>query len=154
MKASELIKAMESAYSTTLPEKYKNFLNNREYIKYPEIKFQGYIRGSYDLDFMNLYLADVNELGIMCGISDMDDVPWKEDYSNFIPLAALSHSEIDEPQMFLVLDVKQEGNPVLLFDQKSNWALFMLANSFESFLENLPEGKTDHKNKVLPNSEA
>ena len=149
MDAKKLIKAMETAYDVTLPARYKKFLEGGEHERYPAVKLSGYIRGPYDLNFLDELLADVAELGINAGISDMDDVPWSTDYAAYVPLASLSHEDVDEPKMFLVLDVETKGNPVLLFDQEG-WVLFPLAKTFEAFLKALPAATTAIKESFNP----
>jgi hypothetical protein len=126
----------------TLPERYRRFIDSGEYQRYPRIELAGYIRGPYDLDFVDDLLADVAELGQNAGIYDMDDVPWSDDYTGFVPLASLSHPEVDEPKVFLVHQVGGGQHRVLLFDYEG-WRLYPLADSFESFLAGLPKATND-----------
>jgi hypothetical protein len=153
MDAKTLIAKMEKHYSVKLPERYKTFLSNAEHEKHPRVKFSGYHRGPYDLDFTSDLLADVAELGMNAGISDMDDVPWDEDYAAYVPLAELSHPEVDEPKMFLVLDVKSPKHPVLLFAQEG-WKLYPIAASFDAFLAALPEAKNDISKSFRPGEDS
>jgi hypothetical protein len=139
---ASLLDRIESAYGVTLPERYRRFLESGEYRRYPRIELAGYIRGPYDMDFVDDLLADVAELGQNAGIYDMDDVPWSEDYAGYVPLASLSHPEVDEPKVFLVHQVKGDQHRVLLFDYEG-WRLYPLADSFESFLANLPRATND-----------
>lgn len=142
MSVQELLASVESAYGVKLPKRYRSFLESGENEKHPRITLSGYFTGPYDLDFTDDLLADVAELGMNAGIDDMDDVPWSDDYSAYVPLASLSHPEVDEPKMFLVLDAETEGNPVLLFHQEG-WKLYPIAKSFGAFLKDLPNAKTD-----------
>ena len=137
-----LLAQIESAYGVSLPERYRRFLREGEYQRYPRIELAGYIRGPYDLDFVDELLADVSELGQNAGIYDMDDVPWSDDYAGYVPLASLSHPEVDEPKVFLVHQVAGDQHRVLLFDYEG-WRLYPLADSFESFLAGLPRATND-----------
>jgi len=137
-----LLGQIESAYGVSLPERYRRFLREGEYQRYPRIELAGYIRGPYDLDFVDELLADVSELGQNAGIYDMDDVPWSDDYAGYVPLASLSHPEVDEPKVFLVHQVAGDQHRVLLFDYEG-WRLYPLADSFESFLAGLPRATND-----------
>ncbi len=128
--------ALEQAYGVTLPERYARFLADGDYAKHPKVVFSGFYRGEYALDFTSELLTDVVELGQNAGITDMDDVPWSTDYAGYLPIAVLSHPDVVEPKIFLVLEAKGAG-PVLLFAQEG-WELFPLADSFEAFLAGLP----------------
>jgi hypothetical protein len=72
----------------------------------------------------------------------MDDVPWSDDYAGYVPLASLSHPEVDEPKVFLVHQVAGDQHRVLLFDYEG-WRLYPLADSFDAFLANLPRATND-----------
>ena len=137
-----LLARIESSYGVTLPERYRRFIESGEYRRYPRIELAGYIRGPYDMDFVDELLPDVAELGQNAGIYDMDDVPWSDDYAGYVPLASLSHPEVDEPKVFLVHQVGGDRHRVLLFDYEG-WRLYPLADSFESFLTNLPKATND-----------
>jgi hypothetical protein len=149
----EFIAIMESAYGIKLPAMYNDFLLNEKFEDYPKIEFKGHISGEYLLDFTDELLNDAVELGENAGIYDMPDVDWEARYSNYIPLASISHPEIDEPKGFLVMDIKSKDNPVLLFDEEG-WRLYPLADSFEAFLKNLPVAKTDIKKAFVPREKA
>ena len=144
-----LLDRIESAYRVRLPDRYRRFLENGEYRRYPRIELAGYIRGPYDLDFVDVLLPDVSELGQNAGIYDMDDVPWSDDYAGYVPLASLSHPEVDEPKVFLVHQVAGDSHRVLLFDYEG-WRLYPLADSFESFLANLPRATNDISTAFRP----
>ena len=137
-----LLDKIESAYGVSLPERYRRFLRDGEYERYPRIELAGYIRGPYEIDFVDELLPVVAELGQNAGIYDMDDVPWSQDYAGYVPLASLSHPDVDEPKVFLVHQVGGGQHRVLLFDYEG-WRLYPLADSFESFLANLPKATND-----------
>jgi hypothetical protein len=153
MNAKELVKALESTYGVKLPPRYEKFLLTKEYEKYSKVEFSGYFTGPYTLDFLDENLTDVVELGMAHGIDDIDDTPWSDDYASFVPLAALSHPDVDEPKMFLVIDVDKEANPVLVFAQEG-WKLFPVSKSFEDFLKHLPKIKTDIKKSFTPGGDS
>jgi hypothetical protein len=105
------------------------------------------------MDFVDELLADVAELGQSAGIYDMDDVPWNDDYQGFVPLASLSHPEVDEPKVFLVQQVGGDSHRVLLFDYEG-WKLYPLADSFDGFLANLPRATNDISTSFRPGESA
>ena len=148
-----LIERIESAYNVSLPERYRRFLLDGEYQRYPRIELNGYIRGPYQMDFLDDLLPDVAELGQNAGIYDMDDVPWNDDYQGFVPLASLSHPEVDEPKVFLVHQVAGDQHRVLLFDYEG-WKLYPLADSFDNFLANLPRATNDISTSLRPGDAA
>jgi tetratricopeptide (TPR) repeat protein len=150
---SNQVDALEKVYGVSLSQRYRDFLQSGEHARHDKIVLAGYIRGPYDLDFTDALLADVGELGVNAGISDMDDVPWSSDYAGFVPLASMSHPEVDEPKMFLVLDGKKAEHPVLLFDHEG-WTLYRLADSFEAFLAKLPAAEVDLAARVRPGAES
>lgn len=137
-----LLDRIEAAYGVSLPERYRRFLLAGEFRAYPRVELAGYIRGPYDMNFVDPLLPDVAELGMNAGIHDMDDVPWRDDYAGFVPLASLSHPDVDEPKVFLVQQVAGEENRVLLFDYEG-WRLYPLADSLDQFLANLPSASND-----------
>lgn len=142
-------KAMESAYGIVLPVSYRAFLDHQEYRKHPTLRLEGYLRGDYELDFTDELLADVSELGHAAGISDIEDAAWSKEYAGYVPLARLTHPDVVEPKMFLVLDARVAHGPVLLFHQ-DGFSLIPLAESFEGFVASLPVVQTDIARSFRP----
>lgn len=133
-----LVKDLEKAYDVELPERYKKFLENKEFEKHKRVQFSGYISGPYDLDFTDELLTDVKELGMNAGIDDMDDVPWEEDFAEWVPIASFFHEDVQEPKMFLALNTANEA--VSIFHQ-DGWTLCPVAKSFDAFVKGLPNAK-------------
>jgi hypothetical protein len=147
--SAALISRMEARYSRTLPDRYKRFLSSGEHEKHSKVVLAGFIRGPYNLDFVDPDLADLSQLGYKQGIHDIDDVPWDAKYASYVPLAVMWHPELDEPKLFLVLDTATLGNPVLLFDHEG-WALYPLAKTFDGFLKALPKATNDISKSFRP----
>jgi hypothetical protein len=147
--AAELVTRLEEAYGVSMPERYRRFLSEGEHERYRRIELSGYIRGPYDLDFTDRLLTDVTELGENAGIHDMGDVPWNDDYAGYVPLASMSHPDLDEPKLFLVHDVARPAHRVFLFDY-DGWRLYPLADSFDAFLANLPKATNDISTAFRP----
>jgi hypothetical protein len=145
----DLIERLETSYGVALPHACKTFLLEGAYRRCRTVELRGFIQGRYDLDFLDEELSDVVELGLSAGIHDMEDVPWSETYADYVPLASMAHPDVEEPRMFLVLDVVSEGNPVLLFEHEE-WRLYPLSDGFDSFLRDLPTLRTDHKLSFKP----
>jgi hypothetical protein len=133
---ANLVDTLEKTYAVKAPKRYRTFIENKEYEKHPRVEMSGYISGPYDLDFTDELLADVKELGMNAGIDDMDDVPWDEDFATWIPIASMSHPDVEEPKMFLVLDT--ENGTVSIFHQ-DGWTLCPVSKSFAAFIAGLPE---------------
>jgi hypothetical protein len=145
----KLFDSLESSYSVELPERYKKFLLDEEYKKYSNVKLTGYVQGPYELDFVNSSLLSLEEIGEYAGIYDIDDIPWDEDYADYVPLALLSHPDVDESKCFFVIDVVKKDSPVLLFDYEG-WTLYPVSDSFDGFLEKLPEAHNDISRSFTP----
>jgi hypothetical protein len=144
----ELLAQMESNYDQPMPARYRQFLLSGEYQNYAKLEMSGYIRGPYNLNFVDPDLAHVAELGLKIGISDMDDVPWAEDYSAYVPLAMMWHPKLDEPKLFLVVEVSEDC-PVLMFDY-DGWKLYPIAPSLDQFLAALPKASNDITSSFRP----
>lgn len=132
---ANLVDKLEKAYGVELPERYRKFIESNEYAKHKRVDLAGYIRGPYDLDFTDDLLVDAIELGNNAGISDMDDVPWSDDFAAWVPIASLSHKDVPEPKMFLVLNAGTEE--VALFHH-DGWRLCKVDDNFDAFVKGLP----------------
>ncbi|MGH7284539.1 MAG: SMI1/KNR4 family protein [Polyangiaceae bacterium] len=152
MSAKKFLASMASAYDVKLPKRYRDFLESGEHKKHSHITLSGYFQGPYDLDFLDEDLADIAELGNNAGIYDMDDVPWADDYAAYVPLASMTHPEVDEPKMFLVLDVESKKNPVFIFGQEG-WKLYPIAKSFDEFVDELPKAHAEITDSFRPGDE-
>ena len=142
------IAALDDRYPDRVPERLRRFLESGYHAKYPEIELNGFIRGPYSLAFDADGLADVGEFAIEQGIDDADDVDWYGDYGRYLPLAALHHDDVDQPQMFLMLDA-EDDHQVVLFHYEG-WTLYPLADSFEAFLAGLPAAHVDIQTGFRP----
>jgi Flp pilus assembly protein TadD len=149
--AADLLEALRKRHGARLPDRYQRFLESSEYSRYPEVVFEGFIRGPYHLDFDSEDLADPTELALGHGIDDADDIDWTGDYSNYLPLAGLHHPEATEPKMFLMFDVRGK-HPVVLFDHEG-WTLYPLAESLDRFLAELPKAVVDVSRGFRPDEE-
>jgi hypothetical protein len=143
MDIQEFIESMEENYNVALPQSYKDFLLSGEYKSHPVIELSGYIRGTYNLNFVLPELASIDEFAEEYAlVQGFDDANWSGDFKDYIALAHMSHPDVDEPQIFLVLDVKTANSPVFLFDGGS-FKLFPLSDSLKAFLSDLPDATTD-----------
>lgn len=144
------IEKLERAYKTTLAKPYADFIRELKFEKYRRMELSGYIRGPYFLNFIDEALQNVTDLGMESGITDIDDCNWKEDYADYMPLASLSHPELNEgSKCFLVMNIRDSKNPVLLFDYQG-WKLYPIAESFENFLRDLPNAKNQISTSFRP----
>jgi hypothetical protein len=133
---ANLVDKLEKTYGVELPERYRKFIESNEYAKHKRVEFSGYIRGPYDLDFTDDLLVDVTELGMNAGISDMDDVPWSDDFAAWVPIASVSHPDVEEPKMFLALNADTEAVALFHYD---GWNLCKVDDNFDSFVKGLPK---------------
>ena len=129
---------MAMNYKITFPEKYIQFIRDKEYEQYQENQavFSGFIAGLYHLHFADELLTDVITLGKSQGIADIKEI-WTEEFNPYIPLAFFEHPEVPEPKGFLVWDSSEEMMPVLLFDFEGP-RVYAIADSLDQFLQNLP----------------
>lgn len=138
--AANLVDKLEKAYGVELPERYRKFIESGEHAKHKRVEWSGYIRGPYNLDFTDDLLVDVIELGNNAGISDMDDVPWEDDFASWVPIASLSHEDVQEPKMFLVLHAETEAVALFHYD---GWRLCKVSDSFDDFVKGLPKATNE-----------
>jgi len=138
MDETAFLSKMAMSYKITFPEKYVQFIRDKEYKKYEENQavFSGFITGLYHLHFADELLTDVIRLGKSQGIADIKEC-WVKEFHTYIPLAYFDHPEVPEPKGFLVWDSTEESMPVLLFDFEGP-RVYAVAESFDQFLQNLP----------------
>jgi SMI1/KNR4 family protein SUKH-1 len=133
------VASMQKAYGVELPARYRKFLEKREYATLGNLKLEhGYLRGTFDVDFMDDQLADLNALGEDHWIDDMEDVDWEGEFGEYVPFATLvdTHAdEDDEPiRSFLIVSVKDASCPVLVWDY-DGWMIYPLAKSLDDFVD-------------------
>ncbi len=73
MAVEKLIQLMEESYNLVLPERYKKFLREGEYKEFKKINIEGYLKSSYNLDFLDKNLPDIIELSQQNGILNIDE---------------------------------------------------------------------------------
>ena len=139
MDENSFLANMSHNYKIKLPERYRQFIMEKEYEKYQENQalFTGFISGLFHLHFKDEILTDVINLGIAQGIKDIRDI-WVKEFHVYIPLAFYDHPEVPEPKGFLVWDSSEEMMPVLIFDFEGP-RVYAVANSLDQFLQNLPD---------------
>jgi hypothetical protein len=140
---------MQKAYGVELPARYRKFLDKKEYAALGNLKLvDGYLRGTFDVDFTDDVLADLGALGEEQLIDDMDDVDWSGEFGDYIPFARLTdihQDEEDEPvKGFLIVSVKDAACPVLVWDY-DGWMIYPLSKSLDDFVDGIAKaGKLDH----------
>jgi hypothetical protein len=150
MDVRAFVAATQKSYGVELPARYRRFLEKREYDSLGNLKLvDGFVRGTFAVDFLDKALTDTSELGEQQCIDDMDDVDWKGEYGDFVPFATLTDvtaDEDDEPmKSFLIVSVKDAACPVLVWDY-DGWTIYPLAKSIDDFLAgvaNPPKSKHD-----------
>ncbi len=129
---------MKKAYGVELPARYRKFLDKKEYATLGNLKLvDGYLRGTFEVDFTDDLLADLSALGEEHWIDDIDDVDWPGEFGDYIPFGRLTdaHGEEDEPvKSFLVVSVKDAACPVLVWDY-DGWMIYPLAKSLDDFVD-------------------
>jgi hypothetical protein len=133
------VAGMQKAYGVELPARYRKFLEKREYAALGHLKLEnGYLRGTFEVDFTDEQLADLSALGEDRWIDDMDDIDWEGEFGDYVPFATLTDAhadEDDEPvRSFLILSVKDAGCPVLVWDY-DGWTIYPLAKSLDDFVD-------------------
>ncbi len=140
---------MQKAYGVELPARYRKFLDKKEYAALGNLKLvDGYLRGTFDVDFTDEVLADLSTLGEEQFIDDIDDVDWKGEFGDYVPFARLTdihQDEEDEPvKGFLIVSVKDAACPVLVWDY-DGWMIYPLAKSLDDFVDGVAKaGKLAH----------
>lgn len=139
MDEKSFLSKMAQSYKITLPQRYIQFITDREYEKCEESQgvFTGFISGLYHLHFMDELLTDAVKLGIAQGIKEMKEI-WSKEFHIYIPLAYFDHPEVPEPKGFLVWDSTEEMMPVLLFDFEGP-RVYSIADSLDEFIKNFPD---------------
>ncbi len=138
MDEQSFLSKMAQSYKITLPFKYEQLINDKEYQKYEENQgvFTGFITGIYHLHFVDELLTDLIKLGKAQGIKNIKEI-WTKEFQTYIPLAYFEHPEVPEPKGFLVWDNSEEMMPVLLFDFEGP-RVYAVADSLDQFLQNFP----------------
>jgi len=139
------VASMEKAYGVELPARYRKFLEKREYATLGNLKLEnGYLRGTFDVDFTDEQLADLSALGEDHWIDDIDDIDWPAEFGDFIPFATLTDThadEDDEPvRSFLIVSVKHASCPVHVWDY-DGWMIYPLAKSLDDFVDGVAKAQ-------------
>jgi hypothetical protein len=146
---------MQKAYGVELPARYRKFLEKREHAALGNLKLaDGYLRGTFEVDFTDELLADLNALGEDHWIDDIEDVDWPGEFSSYVPFATLTDThaeEDDEPvRSFLIVSVKDAACPVLLWDY-DGWMIYPLAKSLDDFVDGVAKApKLEHDRAGSP----
>ncbi len=146
---------MQKAYDVELPARYRKFLEKREYSALGNLKLSdGYLRGTFEVDFTDEQLADLSALGEDHWIDDMDDVDWPGEFGDFVPFATLTDThaeEDDEPvRSFLIVSVKDAACPVLVWDY-DGWMIYPLSKSLDDFVDGVAKSpKIEHDRAGAP----
>jgi hypothetical protein len=149
------VASMQKAYGVELPARYRKFLEKREYSSLGNLKLaDGFVRGTFEVDFTDEQLADLNALGEDHWIDDMADVDWDGEFGDFVPFATLTDAhadEEDEPvKSFLVVSVKDAACPVLVWDY-DGWMIYPLAKSLDDFVDGVAKAaKLEHDRAGSP----
>jgi hypothetical protein len=151
MNAREFLGAMAKAYGVELPARYRKFVEKKEWEKLGDMHLRlvnGYLRGTFSVDFLDPALTDLAELGEQQNIDDMDDVDWPGEFGDYVPFATLvdaASEEDDEEDVepvkgFLIVSVTDAACPVLLWDY-DGWMIYPLASSLDDFLAGTARAK-------------
>jgi len=136
--AQSFVAKMQKSYGAELPARYRKFLDKKEYTTLGNLKLvDGYLRGTFEVDFTDDLLADLSALGEEHWIDDIDDVDWPGEFGDYVPFARLTdvHGEEDEPvKSFLIVSVKDAACPVLVWDY-DGWMIYPLAKSLDDFVD-------------------
>jgi hypothetical protein len=150
MDAKTFAAKMQKAYGVELPARYRKFLDKREYAALGNLKLiDGYLRGTFEVDFTDELLADLSALGEEHWIDDIDDVDWAGEFGDYVPFGRLTDvrgEEDDEPvKAFLIVSVKDAACPVLVWDY-DGWMIYPLAKSLDDFVDGVAKaGKLTHE---------
>lgn len=143
--------AIVAAYGVPVPARYARFLQTGEHRRYRRLQLdEGYLRGTFLLDFAAPALLDLQKLGAEQGIASLmwDDgatARWREAYPDWVPLSTLTDPELYAPdadesyvvESFLVVNVCDPACPVALWDPDHD-RLHPLADSLDDFLGGVP----------------
>jgi hypothetical protein len=151
MSAREFLGAMTKAYGVVLPPRYRKFVEKKEWEKLGDMHLRlvnGYLRGTFSVDFLDPALADLSELGEQQDIDDMDDVDWKGEFGDYVPFATLvdaaaedeDEDYVEPVKSFLIVSISDAACPVLVWDY-DGWTIYPLANSLDDFLAGVASGK-------------
>ncbi len=146
---------MQKAFGVELPARYRKFLEKREHTALGNLKLtDGYLRGTFEVDFTDELLTDLSALGEDHWIDDIDDVDWPGEFSDYVPFATLTGThaeEDDEPvRSFLIVSVKDAACPVLVWDY-DGWMIYPLAKSLDDFVDGVAKApKLDHDRAGSP----
>jgi hypothetical protein len=146
---------MQKAYNVELPARYRKFLDKREGAALGNLKLSdGYLRGTFEVDFTDEQLADLSALGEDLWIDDMDDVDWPGEFGDYVPFATLADShadEEDEPtKSFLIVSVKDAACPVFVWDY-DGWMIYPLSKSLDDFVDGVAKApKLEHDRAGSP----
>ena len=145
---------MKKAYGVELPARYRKFLDKKEYATLGNLKLtDGYLRGTFEVDFTDDLLTDLSALGEEHWIDDIDDVDWPGEFGDYVPFGRLTdaHGEEDEPvKSFLIVSVKDAACPVLVWDY-DGWMIYPLAKSLDDFVDGIAKaGKLTHDRAGYP----
>ncbi len=127
-----------------LPDRYRRFLARGEHARFARLQLdQGYLVGTFRLDFTTEVLRDPRRLGEVQGIEQLMDgtLDWWAHFPHWVPLSTLIDPELDEPgadasvvvKSFLVIDASHPSCPVAIWDY-DGWRLYPLADSLDDFL--------------------
>jgi hypothetical protein len=152
--AQSFVAKMQKSYGVELPARYRKFLDKKEYTTLGNLKLtDGYLRGTFEVDFTDDLLTNLSALGEEHWIDDIDDVDWPGEFGDFVPFGTLAdvHGEEDEPvKSFLIVSVKDAACPVLVWDY-DGWMIYPLAKSLDDFVDGVAKaGKLDHDRAGSP----
>src|ERR1700690_1939318 len=143
------IAKMEKSYGAKLPARYRKFLEKKEYADLGDLRLSdGFVRGTFHIDFTDDLLADLSALGEEEQIDDMDDVDWPDEFSDYVPFARLTDAHQDddddddgEPvKSFLIISVTDPECPVVVWNY-DGWMIYPLAKSLDDFANGIAKAK-------------
>jgi hypothetical protein len=143
---------IQKSFHVVPSDRLHAFFQMRGFESYTHLKLEdGFIRGTFDVDYLSPALVSLAALGDELGIDDMMkggslSVQWKTEFKGFIPLAILSDEKGEYLHSFLVVDGAHPDAPVFLWDEEG-WSLYPLSDSLSGFLLARPPQK-----KLLSNS--
>jgi hypothetical protein len=145
METEEFVAAMQKAYNVELPVRYRKFLDGKEYAALGQLKLlDGYVRGTFDVEFIDAQLTDLAALGEDHGIDDMDDIDWPDEFADFVPFATLSDAfageEAEPMKSFLIMSVRDDSCPIAVWDY-DGWSIYPLAQSIDDFIAGVAKAK-------------
>jgi len=153
--AKSFVAKMQRSFGVELPARYRKFLEKKEYATLGNLKLaDGYLRGTFDVDFTDDLLTDLSALGEEQWIDDIDDVDWPGEFGDYVPFGRLTdvhEDESDEPvKSFLIVSVKDAACPVLVWDY-DGWMIYPLAKSLDDFVDGVARaGKLSHERAGHP----